>query len=115
MQAGGRYRSSPGPSGLLALHVNMDQEGQLGHRRKRIAFRAWHRGTREMDLLLGPFADAAAGGLSESEVASFEALLEVPDPDIYAWIIGSAETPARYDTPLFRRLCAFHREKQTPR
>jgi antitoxin CptB len=87
----------------------------LEERRKRLAFRAWHRGTREMDLLLGPFADAAAAGFSEIEVAAFEALLEVPDPDIYAWIIGSAETPADYDTPLFRRLCAFHREKQGQR
>jgi antitoxin CptB len=63
-----------------------------------------------MDLLLGPFADATAPGLSEAEIAAFEALLEVHDLDVYAWIIGSAAAPADYDTPLFRRLRAFHRE-----
>ena len=90
--------------------MNKTEHKALEERRKRLVFRAWHRGTREMDLLLGPFADAAATVFSEQEIAAFEALLEVPDPDIYAWIIGSAATPVDYDTPLFRRLCAFHRE-----
>jgi antitoxin CptB len=95
--------------------MNQTPHTSLEGRRKRLVFRAWHRGTREMDLLLGPFADAAAAGLSADEIAIFEAWLEVPDPDIYAWIVGSAATPAEYDTPLFRRLCAFHRDKQARR
>jgi antitoxin CptB len=95
--------------------MNEAESMELEERRKRLMFRAWHRGTREMDLLLGPFADAVAAGLSTDEIAIFEAWLEVPDPDIYAWIVGSAATPADYDTPLFRRLHAFHREKQIRR
>jgi antitoxin CptB len=61
-----------------------------------------------MDLLLGPFADAAISGLLESELELFEALLEVPEPDLYAWIIGTADTPPDYDTPLLRKIRAFH-------
>ena len=80
----------------------------LDVRRRRLRFRAWHRGTREMDLLLGRFADAEATKFDEQSMASFEALLEVPDPDLYNWITGTAEIPAPYDTPLLRRLRDFH-------
>ena len=81
---------------------------ELDARRKRLRFRAWHRGMREMDLVLGPFADAAVAGFTEAEVAQFEALMEAPDPDIYSWITGAAPVPADFDTALFKRLCAFH-------
>ena len=67
---------------------------------------------REMDLLLGPFADATVAGLTEDEIAQFEALMEAPDPDVYSWITGAAAVPANFDTALFKRLCAFHLEKQ---
>jgi antitoxin CptB len=80
----------------------------LDVRRRRLGFRAWHRGTREMDLLLGRFADAEAAKFDEQSMASFEALLEVPDPDLYNWITGTEETPALYDTALLRRLRDFH-------
>jgi antitoxin CptB len=81
-------------------------------RRKRLRFRAWHRGMREMDLVLGPFADAAVAGFTEAEVAQFEALLEAPDPDVYSWITGAAPVPANFDSALFKRLCAFHLQGQ---
>ena len=80
----------------------------LDTRRKRALFRAWHRGTREMDLLMGRFADAALAGLSDGELDEFERLIDVPDPDLFAWIMGEADAPAAYDTPLFRKLKAFH-------
>jgi antitoxin CptB len=83
---------------------------ELDARRKRLRFRAWHRGMREMDLVLGPFADVAVAGFTENEVAQFEALMEAPDPDVYAWITGAAPVPANFDTALFKRLCAFHLE-----
>jgi antitoxin CptB len=70
---------------------------ELEPRRRRILFRAWHRGTREMDLLMGSFTDAEIRTMSEA-----------PDRDIYAWITGKSETPENYDTPLFRRLKVFH-------
>ena len=63
-------------------------------------FRAWHRGTRETDLILGRFADAHVAAFSDAELADFERLLDVPDPDIFAWVTGTEPVPA---TPLPRR------------
>ncbi len=80
----------------------------LDPRRRRILFRAWHRGTREMDLLMGSFADSEIRTMSEGDLADFEALAEVPDRDLFAWITGKGVTPENYDTALFRRLRAFH-------
>ena len=80
----------------------------LDERRKRTLFRAWHRGIREMDLIMGRFADAEIGAMSEDDLSDFERLIEVPDRDLYLWITGEAETPSNYDTGLFRRLQRFH-------
>jgi antitoxin CptB len=76
--------------------------------RKKALFRAWHRGTKEMDLLLGRFADAHIQDLDEREFGDFELLMEVPDRDLFAWLIGREETPQNYDTAVFRRVRAFH-------
>jgi antitoxin CptB len=80
----------------------------LDERRKRILFRAWRRGIREMDLILGRFADAEIGAMSNGDLAEFERLIEVPDRDLYLWISGEVEAPANYDTPLFQRVKIFH-------
>jgi antitoxin CptB len=80
----------------------------LDVRRRKILFRAWHRGTREMDLLMGRFADAALAGMTDAELDEFERLIEVPDPELSAWIMGEADAPAAYDTPTFRKLKAFN-------
>ncbi|MGH6916010.1 MAG: succinate dehydrogenase assembly factor 2, partial [Geminicoccales bacterium] len=55
-------------------------------RRKRLRYRAWHRGTKEMDLLLGRFADAQLAGMTPAQLDAFEALLCESDPDLYDWI-----------------------------
>ncbi|HVV95147.1 MAG TPA: succinate dehydrogenase assembly factor 2 [Hyphomicrobiales bacterium] len=80
----------------------------LDPRRRRLAYRAWHRGTREMDLVMGGFADAALAELTPAEVDAFEALIEVPDPDLFAWLTSAEPLPPAYDTPLFRRFKSFH-------
>ena len=80
----------------------------LDVRRRKILFRAWHRGTREMDLLMGRFADAALAAMPDPELDEFERLIEVPDPDLFGWIMGEADAPSDYDTPMFRRLKAFN-------
>ena len=49
------------------------------------------------------------GDLSEEELAQFEALIEVPDRDLFRWLTGEDATPENYDTPVYRRLQAFHR------
>jgi len=81
----------------------------LDERRRRLLFRAWHRGMREVDLITGRFADAHLATLSEAEVGEFERLMEVPEPDLLNWVRGAAETPEDYDTALFRRLRDFNR------
>ena len=80
----------------------------LDVRRRRILFRAWHRGIREMDLLMGRFADAEIATMPEPDLDEFERLIEVPDRDLFRWITGEGEAPSNYDTAVFRRLKAFH-------
>jgi antitoxin CptB len=80
----------------------------LDIRRRKLLFRAWHRGMREMDLIMGRFADRALEGLDDGGLAEFERLIEVPDRDLLAWITGEAEVPGPFDTALFRRLRDFH-------
>jgi antitoxin CptB len=78
----------------------------LDDRRKRLLFRCWHRGTREMDLILGRFADAEIANLPDSELDLLERLLEVPDPDLYAALTGDKPLSAEYASPLFDRIKA---------
>ena len=80
----------------------------LDPRRRRALFRAWHRGTREMDLLLGRFADTHIDGLSERDLVDFEALMEVPDPALFAWVTGAEPVAANYSTPLYAALVRYH-------
>ena len=79
----------------------------LDDRRKRLLFRCWHRGTREMDLILGRFADAEIAALSEAELAQLERLIEVPDPDLYAALTGNLPLAPEYASALFERIKAF--------
>jgi antitoxin CptB len=81
--------------------------GGLDDRRKRLLFRCWHRGTREMDLILGRFADAEIATLSDDELATLERLLEVPDPDLYAALTGDAPVPSGHESALFARIKGF--------
>ena len=72
-------------------------EADLEIRRKRLRFRCWHRGTKELDLLLGRFADGHAAAMTADQVGRFEALLDCPDHDLFAWITGKAPPPAAHD------------------
>lgn len=71
----------------------------MASRIRRVKFRAWHRGTREADLLIGGFFDRHHAGWGEAELAWFEALLEEDDVDILAWAMGRAEPPGRFAGP----------------
>jgi antitoxin CptB len=79
----------------------------LDIRRRKLLFRAWHRGTREMDLIMGRFADRTIEDLDDSELAQFEKLIELPDRELLAWITGEIAVPENLDTDLFRRLRDF--------
>jgi antitoxin CptB len=87
---------------ILVTGSDLSSAG-LDARRRRILFRAWRRGMREMDLVMGQFADAQLPALSEAELDEFERLLDAPDPSVLAWITGEEPIPSEYDTPLFAR------------
>lgn len=77
-------------------------------RLKKILFRCWHRGMKEMDLLLGGFADAEIDRLSEAEILELEHLLTANDQDLYSWMTGRSPLPKEWDGPLYRRIIAYH-------
>ncbi|MDI1280743.1 MAG: antitoxin CptB [Brevundimonas sp.] len=87
-----------------------DTNARLKERMGRIIFRAWRRGFREADLVLGPFAEQVGPTLDTAELDAFESMLEAEDHDLYAWIIGKTPIPAEHDGPVMARLQAFMRE-----
>ena len=92
----------------MSTGTNLSSQG-LDDRRRRLLFRCWHRGIREMDLVLGRFADAHIATLSEGELDEVEGWLEVPDQRIFSWVNGAQAAPPEVDTALFRKLREFHR------
>lgn len=82
----------------------------MDDRRKKLRFRAWRRGFREIDLILGGFADQRLDALDSAGLDAFESLLDAADQDVYAWIVGQAAAPPEHDTPLLAALQAFCRE-----
>ena len=85
---------------------SMRSSAGLDERRKRLLFRCWHRGTREMDLILGRFADCEIASLGDGELTELERLIEVPDSDLYAALIGGRPPPQDAGA-LFARIKAF--------
>ena len=83
--------------------------------RKRLLYRAMHRGTKEADMVVGRFAQAHLGAMTEEEVAEFARLLEVPDQDLYRWITLDRDVPDNYRTPLLARMQAFDVAATIPR
>jgi antitoxin CptB len=79
-------------------------------RLKKLKFRAWRRGFREADLILGPFADNHVEGFAPAQLDEFERLLEVPDQDLYAWITDRLPTPPEWDGELMNRIKQFRYE-----
>jgi antitoxin CptB len=66
-------------------------------RRKRLLFRCWHRGTQEIDLLLGSFAETSLAGLDGAQLDQLEGLLDCSDADLFDWITGRSRPPPAYD------------------
>ena len=81
-------------------------------RRKRLLFRSWHRGTREADLILGSFAETHLGEFDSVQLDRYEALLEVPDADLFDWIAGRASPAPEHDHDVTRLFLDF---RYTPR
>ena len=79
----------------------------LNIRRKRLRFRSWHWGTKELDLLLGNFADRELDAMTADQVDRYEELLEVPEPVMTDWLMGRGTPPSDLDSDVMRRLLAF--------
>jgi antitoxin CptB len=82
----------------------------MDDRRKKLKFRAWRRGFREIDLILGGFADHHLADLETARLDEFERLLDAPDQDVFAWITDQAPAPAEYETPTLALIRAFRFE-----
>ena len=74
------------------------------HRLARARFRAWHRGTREADFMIGGFFDTYHGGWTAEELAWFEALLDEDEVEVMAWALGATQVPERFAGPLMQAL-----------
>jgi len=93
-----------------------DTSGDTGARQQRIrklSFRAWRRGFKEADIILGHFADAYLDSMSDADLDVFERLLEVPDQDLYGWIIEREPAPADYRSEIMSRLNDFYKIAHT--
>jgi antitoxin CptB len=83
----------------------------LDERRRKLLFRAWRRGVREMDLIIGRFADVHIDKFDETGLDDFERLIEAPNAELYAWVIGAETIQANYDTAVLAKLKEFHLQK----
>jgi antitoxin CptB len=79
-------------------------------RLKRMAMRSWRRGTKEMDLVLGPFADAHLAGMPEADLVAYDILLEENDQDLLPWVLGQTPAPPAL-APLIARISQFARQR----
>ena len=84
-----------------------DAGEDIAMRRRRLRYRAWHRGTKEMDLVLGPYADAHADGLGEPELLRLETLMDEEDTDLLKWVMGQEPVPNQIDSLLLAEIIAF--------
>jgi antitoxin CptB len=82
----------------------------LDARRRKLLFRSWHRGMREMDLILGSFADAEIGALTETEIDQYENLLDIPDTELLPLITGERTIPEAERTDILLRILVFRRD-----
>ena len=83
----------------------------IAMRRKKLRYRAWHRGTKEMDLILGPFADAHAGAMDEAGLDRLEALMSEEDPPLLTWVMGQEEPPEHVDRSFLAEVIADHQAR----
>ena len=82
----------------------------LENTRKRLLWRATHRGIKEMDLVVGGFAAANLKRMSAAELAQFAILLEIPDQDLLAWLTNQETVPHNLSSPMLAQIMAFRPE-----
>ncbi|WP_019218647.1 succinate dehydrogenase assembly factor 2 [Bartonella florencae] len=90
------------------MAVFVVDENQLDVRRRRLIFRAWHRGIREMDLILGHYVDAHIVEMSDKTISELEYIMSFDDRDLLKWVTGEISPPPEVDSPLFRDIINYH-------
>ncbi|GAA5094421.1 succinate dehydrogenase assembly factor 2 [Bartonella acomydis] len=90
------------------MAVFVVDKNQLDVRRRRLVFRAWHRGIREMDLILGHYVDAHITGMSDKTVSALEYIMSFDDRDLLTWVTGEITPPSEVDNLLFRDIINYH-------
>ncbi|WP_455474820.1 FAD assembly factor SdhE [Bartonella sp. B30(2025)] len=88
---------------ILAVDKN-----QLDVRRRRLVFHAWHRGIREMDLILGNYVDAHIVEMDDKTISELEYIMSFDDRDLLMWVTGETAPPSEIDSPLFRDIVNYH-------
>lgn len=81
---------------------------ELDLRRRRAIYRSAHRGTKEMDFLLGRYADARVPDMADAELTRFEHLITLPDPELQRWLMGPPEPLTNDVSDLVAVIRAFH-------
>ena len=80
---------------------------ELDARRRKLLYRANHRGTKEMDLVLGGFVRKVIEDLDEAELDELETIIGLPDPALSGWLIGKEPVPPEFDTKLMASILSF--------
>ena len=93
------------------MGVQMTAGEDIAIRRKRLRYRAWHRGTKEMDLILGPFADANVEAYDEAALDRLESLMDEEDPPLLKWVMRQEEPPAHVDVEFLNLVIADHQSR----
>jgi antitoxin CptB len=86
-------------------------EDGIALRKRRLSFRCWHRGTKELDLLMGPFADRYLAGMAPAQLDQLEHLMSTPDLDLYNWIAKREPVPDKEQCEVLELIINFHHDK----
>jgi len=91
-------------TGLVRTSADLDP------RRRRILYRCWHRGIREMDLVLGQFAEENISDLSDEQLDELEIIMDEEDQDLVQMVTGAQAIPEKFQTPLFAKIISYRPE-----
>lgn len=89
---------------MIDLSYNPHKEIDLENRRRRLLFRAWHRGIKELDLIFGNFVEANVQDFSDEDCAWFESLFEEQDHEILTWVTKGENVPEKFQGEMMDRL-----------
>lgn len=91
----------------------MNIYNNLELKRKRLLFRAWHRGIKEMDYILGRFVESNVNNFSEEQLEELQYIMSFEDRDLFSWFMGEISIPKELDIPMFYNILNFHFIKPT--